>query len=154
MIGAGRWPPWRQCMNMIYDRDIDAVMEADEAPPTRDRSVSVRGAMIFAAALEVAAFLLLWQTVKPASAALAVSATAFYVLVYTMWLKRSSSENMSSGAPGAVPVWSVERGDRLARLGADHHVRHHLLVDTPHFWALAVKYRATTRRPRCPCCRR
>ena len=54
--------------------------------------------------LEVAAFALLWWTVNPLSAILAVSATAFYVGVYTMWLKRSSSQNIViGGAAGAVP---------------------------------------------------
>jgi len=77
------------------------------------------------------------------SAALAVSATAFYVLVYTMWLKRSSSENIViGGAAGAVPVlvgWSAVT-DSLAwapiiMFGII------FLWTPPHFWALAVKYR-------------
>ena len=143
LIGGALAAGGANAMNMIYDRDIDAVMERTKHRPLVTGAVSVRGAMIFAAALEVAAFLLLWQTVNLLSAALAVSATAFYVLVYTMWLKRSSSENIViGGAAGAVPVlvgWSAVT-DSLAwapiiMFGII------FLWTPPHFWALAVKYR-------------
>jgi protoheme IX farnesyltransferase len=105
--------------------------------------VSARAALVFAAALEAAAFVLLWLAVNPLSAALAVGATAFYVLVYTLWLKRTSRLNIViGGAAGAVPVlvgWTAVRGHLdvapLILFGV-------IFVWTPpHFWSLAVRYR-------------
>jgi heme o synthase len=105
--------------------------------------VTPKAATLFALSLEVAAFLILWLTVNLLSAALAVSATAFYVGVYTMWLKRRSSQNIViGGAAGAVPVlvgWSaVTGGLSLAPLLMFGLV---FLWTPPHFWALAVRYR-------------
>jgi protoheme IX farnesyltransferase len=100
-------------------------------------------ALVFAVTLEVIAFGLLWGTVNLLSAILAVSATAFYVFVYTLWLKRTSTQNIViGGAAGAVPVlvgWSAVH-DRLD--WAPLVLFAVIFVWTPpHFWALAVKYR-------------
>src|ERR1019366_3273176 len=100
-------------------------------------------ATMFATTLEVGAFVLLWSLVNPISAVLAVSATAFYLGVYTMWLKRSSPQNIViGGAAGAVPVlvgWSAVTG----RLSLAPFVMFGLIFlwTPPHFWALAVRYR-------------
>ncbi len=129
--------------NMVYDRDIDAVMQRTRGRPLVTGEVSVAGAVLFAVALEVAAFALLWAQVNLLSAVLAVSATAFYVGVYTMWLKRSSTQNIViGGAAGAVPVlvgWSAVTD----RLGLAPLVLFGIvfLWTPPHFWALAVRYR-------------
>jgi protoheme IX farnesyltransferase len=86
---------------------------------------------------------LLWSFVNPISAVLAVSATAFYLGVYTMWLKRSSPQNIViGGAAGAVPVlvgWSAVTG----HLGLAPFVMFGIIFlwTPPHFWALAVRYR-------------
>jgi protoheme IX farnesyltransferase len=130
-------------MNMIYDRDIDAIMERTKHRPLVTGAISPRAALVFAVALEVASFVLLWQTVNLLSAALAVSATAFYVGVYTMWLKRSSSQNIViGGAAGAVPVlvgWSAVTDHlAIAPLVLFGII---FLWTPPHFWALAVRYR-------------
>jgi protoheme IX farnesyltransferase len=100
-------------------------------------------ALVFALGLEAAAFLLLWGTVNLLSAALALSATAFYVFVYTLWLKRTSPQNIViGGAAGAVPVlvgWSAVTGS----LGWAPFVLFAIIFvwTPPHFWALAIKYR-------------
>jgi protoheme IX farnesyltransferase len=99
--------------------------------------------MVFAIGLEVAAFALLWGAVNLLSAVLAVSATAFYVFVYTLWLKRTSTQNIViGGAAGAVPVlvgWAAVR-DSLD--WAPLVLFAVIFVWTPpHFWALAVKYK-------------
>jgi protoheme IX farnesyltransferase len=99
--------------------------------------------LIFAIGLEVASFLELWKTVNLLSAVLAVSATAFYVFVYTMWLKRSTTQNIViGGAAGAVPVlvgWSsVTNQIPLAPIILFAIV---FFWTPPHFWALAVRYR-------------
>jgi protoheme IX farnesyltransferase len=102
-----------------------------------------RNALIFAIALEVVAFVFLWTTVNLLSAALAVSATLFYVFVYTLWLKRTSSHNIViGGAAGAVPVlvgWTAVT-DRLdwAPLVLFAVI---FYWTPPHFWALAIRYR-------------
>jgi len=130
-------------MNMVYDRDIDAIMERTKGRPLVTGIVTPRSALVFAIGLEVASFVLLWQTVNLLSAVLAVSATAFYVFVYTMWLKRSSSQNIViGGAAGAVPVlvgWSaVTDHVTLAPIVMFGVI---FLWTPPHFWALAVRYR-------------
>jgi len=130
-------------MNMVYDRDIDALMERTKNRPLVTGTITPRSAAVFAATLEVAAFVVLWTTVNPLSAVLAVSATAFYLGVYTIWLKRSSPQNIViGGAAGAVPVlvgWSAVTG----HLGLAPVVMFGIIFlwTPPHFWALAVKYR-------------
>lgn len=130
-------------MNMVYDRDIDALMERTKKRPLVTGLISPRAAVVFATLLEIAAFALLATTVNLLSAVLAVSATAFYVGVYTMWLKRSSPQNIViGGAAGAVPVlvgWSAVAG----RLSLVPFLMFGLIFlwTPPHFWALAVRYR-------------
>ena len=130
-------------MNMVYDRDIDAVMERTKHRPLVTGLVSPRAAIVFALCSKVASFVLLTTTVNLLSAILAVSAAAFYIGVYTMWLKRSSAQNIViGGAAGAVPVlvgWSTVTG----RLSVAPFVMFGLIFlwTPPHFWALAVRYR-------------
>jgi len=130
-------------LNMVYDRDIDALMERTKNRPLVTGAVGPGAATVFALVLEVAAFALLWWTVNALSAILALSATAFYVGVYTMWLKRSSSQNIViGGAAGAVPVlvgWSAVTG----HLALTPFVMFGIIFlwTPPHFWALAVRYR-------------
>ncbi len=130
-------------MNMVYDRDIDALMKRTQGRPLVTGALSVRGAIVFAVGLEAASFLLLWRTVNLLSAVLAISATAFYVGIYTMWLKRWTSQNIViGGAAGAVPVlvgWSAVTG----RLSWAPVVMFGVIFlwTPPHFWALAVRYR-------------
>jgi protoheme IX farnesyltransferase len=129
--------------NMVIDRDIDALMERTRGRPLVTGAMSPRAATVFAAVLELVAFAVLAAFVNLLSAVLAVSATAFYVFVYTIWLKRRSSQNIViGGAAGAVPVlvgWAAVT-DSLAWTPV-------LLFAVifiwtpPHFWALAVRYR-------------
>jgi len=130
-------------LNMVYDRDIDAVMKRTRHRPLVTGMISPRAAVGFALLLEAMAFALLAGTVNILSAVLAISATAFYVGVYTMWLKRSSPQNIViGGAAGAVPVlvgWSAVTG----RLSVAPLVMFGLIFlwTPPHFWSLAVRYR-------------
>jgi protoheme IX farnesyltransferase len=130
-------------INMYVDRDIDAVMHRTANRPLVTGVVSPPAALAFAVGLEVLAFALLWSTVNLLAAALAVSATLFYVFVYTLWLKRSSSHNIViGGAAGAVPVlvgWAAVTGS----LGLAPVILFALIFvwTPPHFWALAFKYR-------------
>jgi protoheme IX farnesyltransferase len=129
--------------NMYVDRDIDAVMERTKGRPLVTGMVTPRAALTFAVSIEVVAFVWLWGFVNLLSALLALGATAFYVFVYTLWLKRSSSSNIViGGAAGAAPVligWAAVTG-HLA--WAPVVLFAMIFVWTPpHFWALAIKYK-------------
>jgi protoheme IX farnesyltransferase len=130
-------------INMVVDRDIDSVMRRTRNRPLVTGLVSPAQALTFALCLEVLAFAELWLEVNPISAVLAVSATLFYVFVYTLWLKRTSRQNIVvGGAAGAVPVlvgWAAVRGS----IGWPVIVLFVLMFvwTPPHFWALAIRYR-------------
>ena len=130
-------------MNMWFDRDIDAMMKRTQNRPLVTGEVSPSGALMFAIALEAVSFLLLWSSVNLLSAILALSAALFYVFIYTMWLKRSSSSNIViGGAAGAVPVlvgWAAVT-DRLD-LAPVLMFAIIFLWTPPHFWALAFRYK-------------
>ncbi len=130
-------------INMYVDRDIDAVMKRTQNRPLVTGAVTPREALTFAIALEVLAFVELATLVNLLSAVLAVSATLFYVFVYTLWLKRTSTHNIViGGAAGAVPVlvgWAaVRNGLGLAPLVLFAII---FVWTPPHFWALAIRYR-------------
>jgi protoheme IX farnesyltransferase len=130
-------------INMFVDRDIDKVMHRTRNRPLVTGAMAPRNALLFAVALEVLAFAELWAWVNPLSAVLAVSATLFYVFVYTLWLKRRSSQNIViGGAAGAVPVlvgWAAVT-DHLAWSPVVLFAIIFLWTP-PHFWALAFKYK-------------
>jgi protoheme IX farnesyltransferase len=130
-------------INMFVDRDIDQLMHRTRNRPLVTGAVTPSAALVFACLLEVAAFGELWRFVNLLSAVLAVSATAFYVFVYTLWLKRRSAQNIViGGAAGAVPVlvgWSAVTGTlNWAPVILFSII---FLWTPPHFWALAVRYR-------------
>ena len=130
-------------LNMVFDRDIDRVMHRTRNRPLVTGAIQPAQALAFALTLEVAAFALLWARVNLLSAVLAVSATAFYVIVYTLWLKRTSTNNIViGGAAGAVPVlvgWAAVQD----AIGLPPLVLFAVIFvwTPPHFWALAVRYR-------------
>jgi protoheme IX farnesyltransferase len=130
-------------MNMFIDRDIDKLMHRTAKRPLVTGAVSPLSALIFAIFLEVVAFVELWVWVNLLSAVLAVSATLFYVFVYTLWLKRTTSQNIViGGAAGAVPVlvgWAAVTNG----LAWTPVVLFTLIFvwTPPHFWALAFKYK-------------
>jgi protoheme IX farnesyltransferase len=130
-------------INMYVDRDIDSIMKRTQKRPLVTGVITPRNALIFAIGLEAVAFFFLWATVNLLSAVLAVSACLFYVFVYTLWLKRSSSQNIViGGAAGAVPVlvgWAAVTNS----LGWAPIVLFAIIFywTPPHFWALAIRYR-------------
>jgi len=130
-------------INMYVDRDIDRVMKRTQGRPLVTGAVTPRAALTFAIVLEVVAFVWLWAFVNLLSAVLAVAACLFYVFVYTLWLKRTSKQNIViGGAAGAVPVligWSSVTGS----LGWAPIVLFGVIFiwTPPHFWALAIKYK-------------
>ena len=130
-------------INMVVDRDIDKLMNRTKNRPLVTGAMTPTAALVFALSLEVAAFVELWLAVNLLSAVLAISATLFYVFVYTLWLKRRSTQNIViGGAAGAVPVlvgWAAVT-DRLA--WAPVVMFAIIFIWTPpHFWSLAVRYK-------------
>jgi len=130
-------------VNMVADRDIDRVMKRTSGRPLVTGELTPRAALVFAVTLEVLAFAELALLVNVLSAVLALSAMLFYVFVYTLWLKRTSTQNIViGGAAGAVPTlvgWSAVTGRlALAPLVLFATV---FLWTPPHFWALALRYR-------------
>jgi len=158
VLAAGRWPGWglvavtvaggalaaggANAINMVIDRDIDRLMVRTQHRPLVTGALSPARAMVFAVLLEAAAFAVLWLGANLLSALLALSATAFYVVVYSLWLKRTSRQNIViGGAAGAVPAlvgWAAAQ-DSLAWEPFILFTAIFLWTP-PHFWALAIKH--------------
>lgn len=142
VIGGALAAGGANAFNMYIDRDIDAVMNRTKGRPLVTGEVSPPEALAFAVTVETLAFVWLAAFVNLLSAVLALTACAFYVIVYTIWLKRTSTQNIViGGAAGAVPVligWSsVTNTVGLAALVLFGVV---FFWTPPHFWALAIKY--------------
>jgi heme o synthase len=128
-------------LNHVLDRDIDRLMGPRTAsrPVAAGRITPVR-AIAFGLALSAASFVLMAVLLNLLSAALAVGGGAFYVLVYTLWLKRTTPQNIViGGAAGAIPPlagWAAAHGQ--LGLGAVFLFLIVLVWTPPHFWALAL----------------
>jgi protoheme IX farnesyltransferase len=130
-------------INMVVDRDIDRLMNRTKNRPLVTGAMTPTAALVFALALEVAAFVELWLVVNLLSAVLAISATLFYVFVYTLWLKRRSTQNIViGGAAGAVPVLVGWAAVTNSLSWAPVVLFAIIFIWTPpHFWSLAVRYK-------------
>jgi len=130
-------------INMVVDRDIDKIMQRTRGRPLVTEEMTPRAALTFAIGIEALAFVELAVLVNLLSAVLALVATLFYVFVYTLWLKRTSTQNIViGGAAGAVPTlvgWTAVTG----HLGLAPIVLFAIIFvwTPPHFWALAMRYR-------------
>ena len=130
-------------LNCWYDRDIDVVMHRTERRPLARNAVAPRSALVFGLVLGVLAVGLLAVTTNVLSAVLALTAIAFYVVVYTALLKRRTSQNIVwGGAAGCMPVligWSaVTNSLSWAALVLFLVI---FFWTPPHFWALAMRFR-------------
>jgi len=129
-------------LNCYLDRDSDGVMRRTRRRPLPARRVEPERALAFGFVLGAISYLFLSVTVNVLAASLALSAIAFYVFVYTMWLKRTTTQNIViGGAAGAVPAlvgWAAVTGTVAAPAWILFAI---VLVWTPpHFWALAMRY--------------
>jgi heme o synthase len=142
LVGGALAAGGANAVNMYVDRDIDKLMPRTQNRPLVTGAVTPKAALVFALVLEAVAFAVLWSAVNLLSAVLALSAMLFYVFVYTIWLKRTSTRNIViGGAAGAVPVlvgWSSVTGS----LGLAPWVLFATMFfwTPPHFWALAIRY--------------
>jgi protoheme IX farnesyltransferase len=127
-------------INHALDRDIDALMKRTASRPVPAGRVSPRAAIVYGVLLGCASFALLALAVNPLAAVLAMSGLLGYVLVYTLWLKRSTPQNIViGGAAGAVPPlvgWAATTGG----LGWTALYLFAIVFywTPPHFWALSL----------------
>lgn len=130
-------------INCYLDRDIDAIMGRTHGRPIPAGLIAPERALAFGVTLSVVSFVFLSLTVNLLTALLALSAILFYVLVYTLWLKRSTVENIViGGAAGAIPPlcgWAAVTNSLDAAPLLMFAVI--FLWTPPHFWALAIRYR-------------
>jgi protoheme IX farnesyltransferase len=142
LVGGALAAGGANAVNMYVDRDIDAVMERTQGRPLVTGVIEPRNALVFAVVLLVASFVVLTVGANVLSAVLALAAAAFYIGVYTLWLKRTSRQNIViGGAAGAVPVlvgWAAVQNS----IGWPPILLFAAMFcwTPPHFWALAVKY--------------
>src|SRR5579883_694179 len=127
-------------INCLYDRDIDSIMERTRQRPIPSGRVQPRDALLFAIALAFTAFALLSVFANLLSACLAMLGLLVYVVVYTHWLKRHSTQNIViGGAAGAIPPlvgWAAVTGDLSWTAWVLFAII--FLWTPPHFWALAM----------------
>ena len=143
MIGGTMAAGSANALNCFIDRDIDAVMRRTGHRPLASHQVSPTGALIFGSALGLVAVLLMGLTTNWLAAGLTLLAIAFYVVIYTMVLKRRTAQNIVwGGAAGCMPVligWAAVTGSLawapVVLFGVV------FCWTPPHFWALAIRYR-------------
>jgi heme o synthase len=130
-------------INQFVDRDIDDIMRRTRHRPLPRHAVEPRQALVFGIGLCVLGLLWLTVAVNPLAALLTASAIGFYVFVYTLWLKRSTPQNIViGGAAGCVPVlvaWAAVTDT----VGIPALVLFAIVFywTPPHFWALALRFK-------------
>jgi protoheme IX farnesyltransferase len=168
MLAAGGWPSWRllvatlvggtlaagaaNVFNCWYDRDIDRLMHRTERRPLPMGEISPRGALVFGLVLTVVSTLLLATTTTLLAAGLALGAIGYYAVIYTMVLKRHTRHStLFGGVPGAAPVligWAAVTGSLAWPAVVFFGVV--FCWQLPHFWALAMRFRADYERAEVP----
>jgi heme o synthase len=127
-------------INMWFDRDIDDKMSRTRLRPIPAGRISAAAGLTFGISLGLLAFAVFWFMATPLSAWLALAGLLFYVFIYTMWLKRSSPQNIViGGAAGAFPPlvgWTAVTGQ--LDLAAVYLFAIIFYWTPPHFWALAL----------------
>jgi heme o synthase len=130
-------------VNCWFDRDIDAVMARTCTRPVPSGRIAPASALAFGAGLSVLGFLLLALATNVLAAGLALTGGLFYVFIYTIWLKRSTRQNIViGGAAGAFPPlvgWAVVTGSITPPALALFAVI--FFWTPPHFWSLALLLR-------------
>ena len=130
-------------LNCVADADIDKKMKRTAQRPLARDAVPTSHALVFGLVLSVASFVWLWWTTNLLSGLLAVGTIAFYVFVYTLLLKRRTSQNVVwGGAAGCMPVmiaWSAVTGT----IAWPALVMFAIIFfwTPPHTWALAMRYK-------------
>jgi len=143
LIGGTLSAGGANAINNYFDRDIDVVMRRTSHRPLPRDAIPASSALWFGIVLGVIGFLWLWLFVNLPAGLLATAALLFYVLVYTMALKRSTPQNIViGGAAGAVPVlvgWAAVTGGLAPAAWLLFGIV--FCWTPPHFWALAMRYK-------------
>ena len=139
-------------MNMYFDRDIDEIMLRTQERPIPSHQVEPERAAIFGFLLGALGFAFMWWAVNPLSAILTIAAFAFYVVVYTLILKRTTSLNIViGGAAGAMPPaigWAAVTNN----VGIEAVLMFAIVTmwTPPHFWAISINYSSDYKRAGVP----
>jgi protoheme IX farnesyltransferase len=140
LLGGAMAAGSANCINCYIDRDIDQIMGRTQRRSLPSGRVQPTQALVFGIVLGIGSFIILTLFVNLLSALLACSAILFYIFVYTMWLKRSSAQNIViGGAAGAVPVlvgWAAVT--HTLTLPAIWLFAIIFYWTPPHFWALSL----------------
>lgn len=159
VAAAGGWPGWwlvfatllggtlssagANAINQVIDRDIDRLMSRTKGRPLPTDRVGPGAVLTFGTVLGLAGFVWLWATTNPLAASLSTVGLLFYVFVYSLLLKRTTTQNIViGGAAGAVPVlvgWAAVTN--TVELPAWIMFAIVFFWTPPHFWALAIRYR-------------
>jgi protoheme IX farnesyltransferase len=159
VLAAGRWPGTglvlatlvggiltaggANAINNVVDRDIDARMERTRRRPLPRAAIGPTEAFAVGVGLGVAGFFWMWATTTRLAAVLAIGALGFYVVIYTIALKRHTPQNIViGGAAGAAPAligWAAVTGS----LSLEAWLLFAIVFfwTPPHFWALALRFR-------------
>jgi protoheme IX farnesyltransferase len=139
-LGVGLAAASAAVINHVLDERIDAVMSRTKRRPLPTGKMTARAALVFAGVLAALSMLILWLLVNPLTAMLTFASLIGYAVIYTVWLKRATSQNIViGGAAGAAPPvlgWaavtnSIEANALLLFLIV-------FVWTPPHFWALAI----------------
>lgn len=140
LLGGAMAAASANTINCYIDRDIDAVMSRTRGRPVPAGQLEARHALVFGVALGIVSFLVLAVGANLLSALLSLAAILFYVVVYTLWLKRTTPQNIViGGAAGAVPVlvgWAAVTGG----LSLTPWIMFLIIFmwTPPHFWSLSL----------------
>jgi heme o synthase len=128
-------------LNHYYDRDIDKMMDRTAQRPIPSGRLSAKNVLIYGLGLSILSVVIAWFTLNPVAAGMIALGIFFYVIVYTVWLKRNNAWNIViggfAGSAASMAGWSTVTGsiDLLAFL-----VGWLVFMWTPpHFWCLAIK---------------
>mgnify|MGYP001247927339 CR=1 FL=1 len=143
LVGGALASGGASSINHWMDKDIDRLMSRTASRPVASERLAGRQSLVFGLVLNIFSFGIIWWGANLLAAALAISGTLFYVLVYTHWLKRTTVHNIViGGAAGAVPPlvgWAAVTGG--LSLPAFYLFAIVFFWTPPHFWALALLIR-------------
>ena len=151
-IGGALASAGANAINHQIDRDIDLIMTRSSKRPVASQRITPGKALAFGIILNVVAFLVLVTWVNLLAALLTLSATLFYVFIYTLWLKRSTPQNIViGGAAGSIPPlvgWAAVTGG--IDLPAVYLFTIVFFWTPPHFWALSLLIQEDYEKARIP----
>ena len=142
LIGGTLSAAGANTINSVADRDIDRIMRRTRSRPLPSGRVEPGSALLFGASLGASGFLFLWATTNLLAAVLSSSALLFYVFVYTLFLKRTSVQNIvvggAAGGVSALVGWAAVTDSLAAPAWVMFAII--FLWTPPHFWALSLRY--------------